>query len=96
MCWMPFNTFTTATPATVTSPATRCVITASGDGYLLDFDLADPFPALRSTRYRLADLGSRTLAAWQEADVRAFAAMLGGLLETRRTTLGTVLGRRRR
>ncbi len=63
------------------------IITGSGDGYLLDFDLAGHFPALRRTHYSLAHLGAGTLAAWQAADVRAFAAMLAGWLEFRRAVL---------
>jgi serine/threonine protein kinase len=71
------------------------IITTSGDGYLLDFDLADPLPALRRTRYPRALLGTRTLAAWQAADVRAFAAILAVWLDLRRAALRRVQAARR-
>ena len=63
------------------------LMTADGDGYLIDYDLADPAPALRRTRYGITDLGSRTLAAWQAADARAFEAMLAHWLDLRRAAL---------
>lgn len=65
------------------------LITAYGESYLVDFDLADPVLGLRRTHYRTAHLGTGTLAAWQAADVRAFAAMLTGWLELRRAALRT-------
>ena len=65
------------------------LITHAGDAFVLDYDLADQSPELRRTHYPTSLLRPSTLAAWQAADIRAFADVLVVWLTERRGKLAT-------